>query len=733
MAAANAAPEAAAALDAAAAAPEGGGAGALANPDVAALMQALRGGDAAAQVAAATSVSKHAKALTERSEEESARFCDALVESGAVEALLQLLSGCSPEDKRAQESACALTWLTFSSSAGRRAVLAAGGIALMLRLLRAHGVGCGTTASLAATLLRFCMEEAAVREACVADSDFLRQVLAVLQHERTRVDVMIKLCQALCTFASHGAAAARNALRSAHCLAVLAALLSDRVEKDARGWVCSVLAHLQRADGQTLEAVHAPFFEEGIYAACVAMFGAATSSACDTSGSVALDAVTRLLATAFEHSSEALRPALRQYMLAQPGALAGVAHAARVCPATDGMRKWLVKFLMQLRDDAGLKAAHGLFWLLDTHFAACAVMQLRDSDEALVRLFVTQWRAASCLHVLASPLPHQALPAAVSLACLAPEGACFRKLLAGRRRLETFCDALVAAAVRRSSEAADDAKPAAADVSQQPRLWWQLLVFRHAIKSAVRGARLTAAVSPTAAPDARADEEPSAKRPRTSASNWPAALSAADVNVRRRDSTVLLIGGEPFYVNGALLEAHSTLLADVLRDAETLDPIALPLPSGVPADKHYILFHAAVEHAYTGGIATLMIAEELLPLFCLADHLQMDSLRVWCMERIAPLLVPDACVLEAVWLAALARSCDVLCDACATAWLVAAASTSDDANDTTLLDVLARLQAACGADAPLGAQLVRVLRPALLAHAAEAERQAWPTYGFGQA
>ncbi len=190
--------------------------------------------------------------------------------------------------------------------------------------------------------------------------------------------------------------------------------------------------------------------------------------------------------------------------------------------------------------------------------------------------------------------------------------------------------------------------------------------------------------------------------------------------MRRRDSTVLLIGGEPFYAHGAMLEMQSTVLADALRDAETLDPIALPLPAGVPADMHYSLFRAAVEHAYTGGIAADVSADELLPLFCLADHLQMDSLCMWCVERMAPLLARDARMLEAVWGAALARSCDALCDACATAWLVASAA-KEDADDTSLLDVLARMHAACGADAPLSAQLARVLRAALLARIAAEE------------
>jgi hypothetical protein len=85
----------------------------------------------------------------------------------------------------------------------------------------------------------------------------------------------------------------------------------------------------------------------------------------------------------------------------------------------------------------------------------------------------------------------------------------------------------------------------------------------------------------------------------------------------------------------------------------------------------------------------------------------------------APLLVPDAHMLETVWAAALARSCDAVCDVCATAWLVAAAA-NDNADDTTLLDMLARLHAACGQAAPLSTQLARVLRASLLARDAGA-------------
>jgi hypothetical protein len=182
------------------------------------------------------------------------------------------------------------------------------------------------------------------------------------------------------------------------------------------------------------------------------------------------------------------------------------------------------------------------------------------------------------------------------------------------------------------------------------------------------------------------------------------------VNVPRRDSTVLLIANQPFYVNGELLESKSIFLARALSDTTTLAPIRLPLAGGVPAGQHYAIFHAAVEHAYTGTVAGLDDAS-LLPLWCLGDYLQMDELRAWCVEKMLPLLRTDAAMLEPTWAAALARPCDTLCDACASAWLVSAADA--EASDTAPLELLARVQAGCAAGVSLTVQVASVLRKAL--------------------
>jgi hypothetical protein len=123
------------------------------------------------------------------------------------------------------------------------------------------------------------------------------------------------------------------------------------------------------------------------------------------------------------------------------------------------------------------------------------------------------------------------------------------------------------------------------------------------------------------------------------------------------------------------------------------------------------LRNAGCAGAHAGAAARSENEVRLVPLWCLGDFLQMDELRAWCIERMATSLLSDAGMLEAAWEAALARPCDALCSACASAWLVSAAAA--EASDTTLLELLARVQAGCAAGVSLKAQLVRVLRAAM--------------------
>jgi hypothetical protein len=75
-------------------------------------------------------------------------------------------------------------------------------------------------------------------------------------------------------------------------------------------------------------------------------------------------------------------------------------------------------------------------------------------------------------------------------------------------------------------------------------------------------------------------------------------------------------------------------------------------------------------------------------------------------------MAADVALLEEAWSAAMARPCDALCDACATAWLRADAAASD--GDETLPRLLARLQAGAPRDAAPATHVARVLRAALL-------------------
>jgi hypothetical protein len=360
-------------------------------------------------------------------------------------------------------------------------------------------------------------------------------------------------------------------------------------------------------------------------------------------------------------------------------------------------------------------------WLADSHFATCAFPFGRDRNESnaeAVAALVAQLTTADSLRALARPLQHEALPAAASLAMLTCErgdsGARTRALLADGARLDTLLAGLLVAS-------APDFVPAPQACSAR----WQSRALRTALKMAACAAILVIASSENWSAEQHADE-PDAPAAAAAAGNKRRRLSespvsscggcgvtftAADVNEPRRDSTVLLVAGRPFHACGMLLEKASGVLADALRDAPpTLAPVPVPLPVGVPESAHYALFTAAVEHAYTGDIGTLDDAS-LLPLWCVGDHLAMDALRAWCVPRLVPVMAADVALLEEAWSAAMARPCDALCDACATAWLRADAAAAE--GDETLLRLLARLQAGARSDAAPATDVARVLRAAL--------------------
>jgi hypothetical protein len=101
----------------------------------------------------------------------------------------------------------------------------------------------------------------------------------------------------------------------------------------------------------------------------------------------------------------------------------------------------------------------------------------------------------------------------------------------------------------------------------------------------------------------------------------------------------------------------------------------------------------------------------------------MDELCAWCVDRLVPVLAKDAALLERAWTTALARPSDALGDACTTAWLLLEMSVQA-LDDITAVLVLKRVHESCAAKELVAAQLVRVLRKALLAAIAKSDEAA---------
>ena len=489
-------------------------------------------------------------------------------------------------------------------------------------------------------------------------------------------------------------------------VSLLAGFLRHPVERNPEprllaAAACEVLQFLQTRDGFDF----AVFDEARVYVACVELLGDLCRRQVDHS--LELQAhVTSVLMTASDNAPP-LRRHIRFLLSSCPGAVVSMtAGIHQLCANQSADASSAVAYLDDMRRHAPAEC-----FLLDPCFIAVGIRVYEPFEGAGVpgveyfQMTVELnelWMMPMYLRALARPLQHQKLAAALSLASLLYLGDDFRRLLASDDRLEIFVDALVDTAAQRLSEA----------VSPPDFSFWRDQALRHCVCWLVADIKLDATrVEDDDVPAGPAGPAgPAAKRARTTSA---AALRASDVNVQRRDSTVLLIAGRPFYVNGALIETKSAVLADALSSAATLDPVAIALPNEVPEEQQYALFHAAVELAYTGTVASDVGAESLLLLWCIGDHLQMDELCAWCVERLVPALAKDTALLERAWMTALARPSDVLGDACATAWLSLERSLSADDNTAMLL--LKHVHDGCAAKELVAAQLVRVMRKALLA------------------
>jgi hypothetical protein len=396
------------------------------------------------------------------------------------------------------------------------------------------------------------------------------QLVALLRNERAVLDVAVPLLGVLLAVAAHNAAS-RKLIRDAGGLPLLASLLV-RGDVHARP-VCGkhnvtisdlssrVLLQLQSPDGGSASDKLFAMYDAGVFAAVAPLLGAATGKCAALFGREAeLEAPGCVLAAAY--AVDDLKPIVRQYLASVPGALAGLALGARN-GITHGSQETLARLLEQLTKDppAPAKKADPRLeptafesgqWLLDPHFAVCAMLELRiptGSDAARFARMCTvllkallaaaptvppsrcDWRSTTGTRVLVQPLAEQRLSAAVSAALLVRDGDQFRQILRGGVQLDTLLAAF-----------------ASCDEGSTPARWsydWTRRALHTAVKTAVAASRLAAAAAGASGGGA---DEPPAKRQRS----LGAALSAADVIFKRHDSTVLLIAGKEFYFNGEL-------------------------------------------------------------------------------------------------------------------------------------------------------------------------------------
>jgi hypothetical protein len=691
-----------------------------ANPDLAsdaelteraaALVAALRSGDSDAQTEAAQEIELLVAAVDAYSEPPqpaNPRTVAALVAAGVGAALVPLIHRAS--ELTGAAAAHALRSLMMVCDTERRAVFDNLGINKLLQMLHESTNKLQRNA-LAPILyeLTFCNE---FMESLSSDSDLVSRIFslpflstATPSATERAVAVVERLIDLRPSFGRAWLPA---------CTAVLSELLSfsllsqPKVGRDdaIAAWidlsetVCILLHTLQKQEDFDIVA----FDEARVHVACVELLGQLLANGVSVGRSYAASA--RVLFTSFE-KSPMFRQRIHNLIFACPGALSGViAGVGHACSNHDDGDA-LVGFLDGLR---GVTPASAESFLVDTHFAAFAVFYrsvIQASRRAYVHMrgrLISVWKSPGCLRALAQPLTRQKLAAAVSLACLSDEGHDFRRILAENDHLEVLAQALVVSA---SSPRLDTGTDLAGDFQA-----WRETALRRSLQWLASEVGL----DDTGVAGVEAAAGPAAKRARTAGG---ALVRASDVNVQRRDSTVLLIAGRPFYVVGLLIETKSAVLADALSGATTLDPIAIALSNEVPEDQQYDLFHAAVEHAYTGSVASDLAAESLLPLWCLGDHLQMDELCAWCAERLVPVLAKDAALLERAWSTALARPSDTLGDACATAWL-ALEYVTPGMEDISAMLLLKRVHESCAAKELVAAQLVRVLRKALLADIAK--------------
>jgi hypothetical protein len=363
--------------------------------------------------------------------------------------------------------------------------------------------------------------------------------------------------------------------------------------------------------------------------------------------------------------------ALRQLLQAQPGGLAAFARCVALSAASlpeHAHTHWtLLHLLLASRssdDDADTDSPSWLCrWaLLDEELCLSELLAPLACAEARMREETIELLVASCeddvtLERLRHP-PHDAagraaVSAAATAALLASRSEDALRLLkcepgSGARTLARAYIASCCAQKQQQQQQQQQQQRGKEASVEEP--WHEALprrLYHERLRAALSAAAAAAGLH--RAPPHAAPLHASATTSRTGAAQL---LGAADVNVRRYDSLTLWVSGRPLYVNGMLLEKASPLLADLLSSCIAAAPphvidkcllpllpaLVLPPPGDVAPAAFHALMCAAVEHTYTGALQAGLPAESLLPLWCVARHLQLDALAAACAAALLPAL-----------------------------------------------------------------------------------------------
>jgi hypothetical protein len=196
--------------------------------------------------------------------------------------------------------------------------------------------------------------------------------------------------------------------------------------------------------------------------------------------------------------------------------------------------------------------------------------------------------------------------------------------------------AAAAAAGGRSSRAAQSMPPGSSVV---PAFSWRRAARAPQQQQPQRGRG--GAGGSSAAPPAKRRRSASGATTAAAAAAAPGTLTREDVGAALPGCVTFAVGGERVAALAFVMQRASPLLRDALSVSDDA-AVSIPLPplNDMEPAQQAALFRAAVEHAYTGRIASLPSAS-LQPLWRLAHALALEGLKAWAAPRLVRSLTQD--------------------------------------------------------------------------------------------